>query len=84
MGDAEYRSGLPAFLGTIPLPPAHMAGKSGMVSVAGQRPRATGTFEREGERYRFKRWSDDSRHRERVVTLPNDGLNVRARYARAP
>ncbi len=43
---------------------------------------AARSFRHDGERYRFRRWSDGSRDRERVVTVPKDGLAVRARYAR--
>jgi glucose/arabinose dehydrogenase len=41
------------------------------------------TFRQDGERYRFKGWSDDVRKRERVVTVPRQGLDVRARYVPA-
>ncbi len=43
---------------------------------------AARSFRHDGERYRFRRWSDGSRDRERVVTVPKGGLAVRARYAR--
>jgi hypothetical protein len=44
---------------------------------------AARSFERDGQRYRFKRWSDGPRKRERVVRVPGDGLDLRARYVRA-
>ena len=37
------------------------------------------SFERDGVRYRFRRWSDGGR-RTHSVTVPADGLSLRARY----
>ena len=44
---------------------------------------AVRSFEQDGQRYRFKRWSDGVQKRERVVRVPKDGLDLRARYAPA-
>jgi len=43
---------------------------------------AARSFEHDGERFRFVRWSDGGR-RERAVRVPAAGLDVRARYERA-
>jgi hypothetical protein len=45
---------------------------------------AARTFSAGGKRYRFRRWADGRHHdRERVVTVPKRGLDVRARYVPA-
>ena len=59
-----------------PLTATHAVGFQTVMSAAR-------SFESDGKRYRFKRWSDGPRDRERVVTVPRAGLTLRARYVPA-
>jgi hypothetical protein len=60
---------------SAPLKAEHAIGFETVLSAAR-------SFRHDGKGYRFRRWSDGSRDRERVVRVPKDGLAVRARYAR--
>jgi hypothetical protein len=60
-----------------PLTAQHAVGFETVVSAAR-------SFERDGVRYRFERWSDDRPRREHAVTVAKGGLTVRARYERVP